>query len=74
MITNVDSGINSVIDNPIITASERLKQNVIKRFTWHSFHFKKITKEPKTVDRPAIVVTISGAKKDIFITTKIYAK
>ena len=60
IIIYVDSGIKSVILIPIIIASEKLKQNEINLFICDSLNFKKITKLPKTVDKPAMVEISKG--------------
>ena len=64
-IAKLASGINSVIEIPIMIVKEKLKQNVINLLIFSLFHFKKITKEPKTVDNPAILEIKIGMKKDI---------
>ena len=50
---------------------EKLKQNVINLLIFSLFHLKKITKEPKTVDNPAILEIKIGIKKDI-VSPKSY--
>lgn len=71
-IAKLASGINSVIEIPIIMVKEKLKQKVINLLIFSLFHLKKITKEPKTVDNPAILEIIIGIKKSIESPTKFY--
>ena len=56
---------SSVIEIPIIIVSEKLRQKVINLLICSRFHLKKMTKEPKTVESPAIEVMINGIRKDI---------
>ena len=52
---------------------DKLKQKVINLLMFSLSHFLKITNEPKTVERPAIVEIKIGIKKDIESPISFYA-
>ena len=58
---------------PIMIIKDKLKQNVINLLIFSLFHLKKMTMDPRIVERPATEEIIKGMKKDIKSPIKFYA-
>ena len=61
-----------MIEIPIMIIKDKLKQNVINLLIFSLFHLKKITMDPRIVERPATEEIIKGMKKDIKSPIKFY--
>lgn len=58
---------------PIMIIKDKLKQNVMNLLIFSLFHLKKMTMDPRIVERPATEEIIKGMKKDIKSPIKFYA-
>ena len=57
---------------PIMIIKDKLKQNVMNLLIFSLFHLKKMTMDPRIVERPATEEIIKGMKKDIKSPIKFY--